>query len=113
MATLPADKRAEIEGDIEATIAAGPRLAMVDSSRGITNLHVPSDVIIDASMPCVVRDSGKMWNKDDQLEDTKCLIPDRCYAPFYDEVLKLVSAVARHLAIAVLLGSPPCPTLWP
>ena len=56
-----------------------PRLAMVDSRRGITNLHVPSDVIIDASMPNVVRDSGKMWNKDDELEDVKCMIPDRSY----------------------------------
>ena len=62
---------------------SGRGLAMVDSRRGITNLHVPSDVIIDASMPVVIRDSGMMWNKDDELEDVKCIIPDRCYAPFY------------------------------
>ena len=60
-----------------------PPLAYVDSSRGITNLHVPSDVIIDASMPVVIRDSGKMWNKDDALEDTMAIIPDRCYATMY------------------------------
>ena len=64
-----------------------PPLAMVDSDRGITNLHVPSDVIIDASMPVVVRDSGKMWNKDNALEDTKCIIPDRCYATMYQAVI--------------------------
>jgi len=56
---------------------------MVDSSKGITNLHVPSDVIIDASMPNVVRDGGRMWNKNDKLEDVKCLIPDRSYAGIY------------------------------
>jgi monomeric isocitrate dehydrogenase len=56
---------------------------MVDSSKGITNLHVPSDVIIDASMPCVVRDGGAMWNKDDKLEEVKCIIPDRSYAGIY------------------------------
>jgi monomeric type NADP-dependent isocitrate dehydrogenase len=60
-----------------------PSLAMVDSSKGITNLHVPSDVIIDASMPCVVRDGGAMWNKDDKLEEVKCIIPDRSYAGIY------------------------------
>merc|ERR1719246_377832 len=77
---------------VKATIAdiykAGPGLAMVDSDRGITNLHVPSDVIIDASMPCVVRDSGKMWNAANELEDTKALIPDRCYGPFYQAVIE-------------------------
>lgn len=56
---------------------------MVNSDKGITNLHVPSDVIIDASMPCVVRDGGKMWNKDNKLQDAKCCIPDRCYAGVY------------------------------
>mmetsp|Transcript_516 Transcript_516/g.1050 ORF Transcript_516/g.1050 Transcript_516/m.1050 type:complete len:409 (-) Transcript_516:117-1343(-) len=65
---------------------------MVDSSRGITNLHAPSDVIIDASMPVVVRDSGKMWNKDDELEDVKCVIPDRCYATMYQEVMSFVKS---------------------
>ena len=72
----------EIKADLQAC-ESGRGLAMVNSAKGITNLHVPSDVIIDASMPCVIRDSGKMWNKDDALEDVKCLIPDRCYAPFY------------------------------
>ena len=60
---------------------------MVDSSKGITNLHVPSDVIIDASMPCVIRDSGMMWNKDDALEEVVCLIPDRCYATMYQAMV--------------------------
>jgi len=75
-------KQAEIEADLMA--CHGSRgLAMVNSARGITNLHIPSDVIIDASMPVVIRDSGMMWNKDDALEDVKCMIPDRCYGPFY------------------------------
>ena len=63
---------------------------MVDSDKGITNLHVPSDVIIDASMPVVIRDSGKMWNKLGELEDTKCIIPDRCYATVYQEAISYV-----------------------
>lgn len=84
---LPADKKAEIETDIQRQYESRPRLAMVNSAKGITNLHVPSDVIIDASMPCVVRDSGKMWNKSDKLEDVKCVIPDRCYATMYNEAL--------------------------
>jgi len=80
-------KETEILADIEEQYKTRPRLAMVDSNKGITNLHVPSDIIIDASMPCVVRDSGRMWNKDNKLEDVKCLIPDRCYATFYKEML--------------------------
>ena len=68
---------------LQAVYNSRPSLAMVDSSKGITNLHVPSDVIIDASMPCVVRDGGAMWNKDDKLEDVKCIIPDRSYAGIY------------------------------
>merc|ERR1719453_411226 len=83
-----ADEKATVLADIDACYESRPWLAMVDSSRGITNLHVPSDVIVDASMPCVVRDSGMMWNKDDALEDTKCLIPDRCYAGMYQAVLE-------------------------
>lgn len=67
-----------------------PWLAMVDSDKGITNLHAPNDVIVDASMPVVVRDSGKMWNKLGEMEDTKCLIPDRCYATMYQEVISYV-----------------------
>jgi isocitrate dehydrogenase len=66
-----------------ATYNSRPGLAMVNSAKGITNLHVPSDVIIDASMPNVIRDGGKMWNKDDKLQDVKCLIPDRSYAGIY------------------------------
>ncbi|CAN0232521.1 unnamed protein product [Ectocarpus fasciculatus] len=84
---LPETQRAEIEGDIAAVYETRPWLAMVNSAKGITNLHVPNDVIVDASMPCVVRDSGMMWNKDDKLEDTKCLIPDRCYATMYQEIM--------------------------
>lgn len=81
-------KQAEIEADLMAVYDSRPGLAMVDSHKGITNLHVPSDVIIDASMPVVVRDSGKMWNKDDALEDVKCMIPDRSYARFYKAILE-------------------------
>jgi isocitrate dehydrogenase len=84
---LPADKKAEIEADIEAVYAARPALAMVDSRKGITNLHVPNNVIIDASMPNVVRDGGRMWNNDDALQDTVAMIPDRCYAPVYQAIL--------------------------
>jgi len=84
---LPEAKQAEIKADLDACIANGPRLAMVDSSKGITNLHVPSDVIIDASMPVVVRDSGMMWNKDDKLEPCKATIPDRSYAGIYQAII--------------------------
>ncbi|MBI4350294.1 MAG: NADP-dependent isocitrate dehydrogenase, partial [Elusimicrobia bacterium] len=84
---LPADKRAEIEADIKAVYAKRPALAMVDSARGITNLHVSSDIIVDASMPVVVRDGGKMWNPEGKLQDTKALIPDRCYATVYSAIL--------------------------
>uniref|UniRef100_A0A7S3BI68 Isocitrate dehydrogenase (NADP(+)) n=1 Tax=Haptolina ericina TaxID=156174 RepID=A0A7S3BI68_9EUKA len=79
---------APIEATLAECYAARPGLAMVDSDRGITNLHVPSDVIIDASMPVVVRDSGKMWNKDGELEDTKAIIPDRCYATMYQAMIE-------------------------
>lgn len=81
-------KEAEIEADIAAAYATRPSLAMVDSAKGITNLHVPSDVIIDASMPNVVRDGGQMWNKDDKLEEVKCVIPDRSYSTMYDAIIK-------------------------
>jgi len=87
---LPSEKADEIKADIEACYEERPWLAMVNSDKGITNLHVPSDVIIDASMPVVVRDSGQMWNKDGELEDTKCLIPDRCYASMYQECISYV-----------------------
>ncbi|HAN04633.1 MAG TPA: NADP-dependent isocitrate dehydrogenase [Elusimicrobia bacterium] len=85
--TLPAGKKAEIEADIKAVYARRPALAMVDSAKGITNLHVPSDIIIDASMPVVVRDGGRMWNAEGKLAETKALIPDRCYATIYKEIL--------------------------
>jgi isocitrate dehydrogenase len=84
---LPAGKRAGIEADIRACYDSGPGLAMVDSRLGKTNLHVPNDVIVDASMPVVIRDGGKMWNKDDQLRDTVAMIPDRCYATIYQVVI--------------------------
>ncbi len=80
---LPEAQQQEIKTAIEATYAKRPDLAMVDSDKGITNLHVPSNVIIDASMPAAIRTSGKMWNKEGQLQDTKALIPDRCYAGIY------------------------------
>jgi isocitrate dehydrogenase len=85
---LPADDRDRILADIQAAYETGPDLAQVDSSRGITNLHVPSDIIIDASMPVVVRDSGQMWNKDDEQQDTKAVIPDSSYAALYDETIE-------------------------
>ena len=86
--TLPPEKQAEIEKDIQAVYAERPALAMVDSSKGITNLHVPNDVIVDASMPVVVREGGKMWGADGTLHDTKALIPDRCYATIYQTVIE-------------------------
>ena len=87
IAKLPADKKAEIEADIAAVYAKQPALAMVNSDKGITNLHVPSDVIIDASMPAAIRSSGQMWGPDGKLKDTKALIPDRCYAGVYQETI--------------------------
>ncbi len=86
--TLPADKQAEIEADIEAVYAIRPDVAMVDSSRGITNLHVPSDVIVDASMPAMIRASGQMWNREGKQQDTKALIPDRCYAGVFQKSIE-------------------------
>jgi isocitrate dehydrogenase len=83
MEKLPDNKRAEIEADIEAVYSKRPDLAMVNSDKGITNLHFSNDIIIDASMPNVVRDSGKMWGPDGQLHDTKAVIPDRCYSRWY------------------------------
>lgn len=86
--TLPDHQRTEIEADIAKAYESRPDLAMVDSSKGITNLHVPSDVIIDASMPAMLRESGRMWNKHDQTQDTKACIPDSCYAGVYDAVME-------------------------
>ena len=85
---LPTDEQAAISASIDAAYTAGPRLAMVDSDRGITNLHVPSDVIIDASMPAAIRTSGQMWNADGELQDTKFVIPDHSYAPLYAETVE-------------------------
>ena len=85
---LPAEKKAGIEADIAAVYATRPALAMVDSRRGITNLHVPNNIIIDASMPNVVRDGGRMWNNDDELQDTVAMVPDRCYATMYQAIIE-------------------------
>jgi len=87
IAKLPEAKRAEIEADIKACYKKRPELAMVNSDKGITNLHAPSDVIIDASMPAMIRESGKMWGPDGNLHDTKAVIPDRCYAGVYKETI--------------------------
>ncbi|MGP6428791.1 NADP-dependent isocitrate dehydrogenase [Pseudomonas paraglycinae] len=86
--SLPAEQQAQIEADVQAVYAVRPSLAMVNSDKGITNLHVPSDVIVDASMPAMIRDSGKMWGTDGQLHDTKAVIPDRCYATIYQAVIE-------------------------
>ena len=85
---LPDAEREAIEADLAASYADGPGLAMVDSDKGITNLHVPSDIIIDASMPPMIRDSGKMWNADGELQDCKAVIPDSSYAPVYRAVVE-------------------------
>ncbi|HVW34053.1 MAG TPA: NADP-dependent isocitrate dehydrogenase [Acidimicrobiia bacterium] len=87
VAKLPDEERAAIEADIATAFELGPAVAMVDSDRGITNLHVPSDVIVDASMPAMIRDSGKMWNAAGERQDTKAVIPDHCYAPVYQAVI--------------------------
>ena len=86
--TLPEAKQKEIEADIQAVYAERPPLAMVDSDKGITNLHVPSDIIVDASMPVVVRESGQMWGPDGKLHETKAMIPDRCYATIYRTIIE-------------------------
>ena len=86
IADLPADQKAEIEADLAAVYEHSPPLAMVNSDKGITNLHVPSDIIIDASMPAALRSSGKMWGPDGELADTHAMIPDRCYAGIYQAV---------------------------
>ncbi len=84
---LPEEKRVEIESDINKVYEYQPELAMIDSRIGKTNLHIPNDVIVDASMPNVVRDGGKMWNKKDELQDCIAMIPDRCYAGIYQEII--------------------------
>jgi isocitrate dehydrogenase len=91
-AKLPEQQAAEIKAAFEACYETQPWLAMVNSDKGITNLHAPNDIIIDASMPVVIRDSGKMWNRLGEMEDTKCIIPDRCYATMYQEVISYVKS---------------------
>ena len=93
---LPDDQRKAIEADVQAVYQKRPPMAMVNSDKGITNLHVPSDIIIDASMPPVIRDSGKMWGPDGKAYDAKCVIPDSSYAPVYQEV---VSFCKKHGAL--------------
>jgi len=88
IASLPEAKQAEINADIAAVYENAPAIAMVDSDRGITNLHVPSDVIIDASMPAAIRSSGQMWNAEGKLQDMKAVIPDRCYAGVYEATIQ-------------------------
>ncbi|MBP1474760.1 NADP-dependent isocitrate dehydrogenase [Frateuria sp. MAH-13] len=88
LSQLPEDRQAAIKADIDAEYAKRPALAMVNSDKGITNLHVPSDVIVDASMPAMIRDSGKMWNAKGELQDTLALIPDRSYAGIYQAVVE-------------------------
>ena len=85
--TLEPNKKAEIQADIQAVYTKQPDVAMVDSDKGITNLNIPSDVIIDASMPAMIRTSGQMWNKDGQQQDTMAVIPDRCYAGVFQETI--------------------------
>ena len=105
LATLSEAKRREIEADLAACMAERPRLAMVNSDKGITNLHVPSDVIIDASMPAAIRESGKMWGPDGELHDTKFVIPDSSYAGVYQEVIDFCK---RHGAFdPTTMGSVP------
>lgn len=87
MTSLPQDQQDAIRADIDALYATRPKLAMVNSDKGITNLHVPSDVIVDASMPAMIRDSGGMWNADGKLQDAKAVIPDRCYADVFQAVI--------------------------
>ena len=85
---LPADKKSAIKADIQKDLENGPDIAMVNSDKGITNLHVPSDVIIDASMPAMIRTSGQMWNKNNETQDTKAVIPDSSYAPLYQATIE-------------------------
>ncbi|HEY9111791.1 MAG TPA: NADP-dependent isocitrate dehydrogenase, partial [Rhodanobacteraceae bacterium] len=105
LAKLPAGQQQAVKADIEAQYAARPHLAMVDSDKGITNLHVPSDVIIDASMPAMIRDSGKMWNAEGARQDCKAVIPDRCYAGIYEVTIE--DCKARGAFDPATMGSVP------
>src|SRR5579875_2697374 len=102
---LDAAKRAEIEADLKAEYAQRPALAMVNSDKGITNLHVPSDVIVDASMPAMIRDSGGMWNAEGKLQDAKAVIPDRSYAGVYQTVIE--DCIAHGAFDPATMGSVP------
>jgi isocitrate dehydrogenase len=103
--SLPADKKAEIESDIQSALAAGPALAMVNSDKGITNLHVPSDVIVDASMPAMIRTSGQMWNAEGKPQDTLAVIPDSSYAGIYQATINFCK---KHGALdPTTMGSVP------
>jgi len=103
--SLPADKQTEIEKDLQAAYGQRAAVAMVNSDKGITNLHVPSDTIVDASMPAMIRDSGKMWNAEGELQDAKAVIPDRCYAGIYQVV---IDDCKKHGAFdPVTMGSVP------
>lgn len=103
--SLPADKKAEIEADIQAVYATRPALAMVDSDKGITNLHVPSDVIIDASMPAMIRASGQMWDSEGKLRDAKAVIPDNSYAPLYQATIE--NCIANGALDPTTIGTVP------
>jgi isocitrate dehydrogenase len=103
IAKLPDASRQAIEADITATYASGPDIAMVNSDKGITNLHVPSDVIVDASMPAMIRSSGQMWNKDGQLQDVKAVIPDSSYAGVFQATIE--DCIANGAYDPVTMGS--------
>mgnify|MGYP003331790260 CR=1 FL=1 len=103
--SLPTEQADAIRADLDACLASGPDLAMVNSDKGITNLHVPSDIIIDASMPAAIRESGKMWGPDGELHDMKAVIPDRCYARLYDETIK--HCIAHGAFDPTTMGSVP------
>ncbi len=96
IAGLPQEQRVAIEADIQAALDDGPAIAMVDSDRGITNLHVPSDIIVDASMPPMIRDSGRMWNAAGELQDCKAVIPDSSYAGIYDAMVRDCQAHGQY-----------------
>ncbi len=105
IAQLSSEERDAIQADLDACLANGPDLAMVNSDKGITNLHVPSDIIIDASMPAAIRESGKMWGPDGELHDIKAVIPDRSYAGVYDETIK--HCIANGAFDPTTMGSTP------
>lgn len=102
---LPSEQAEQIKADLDACFEDGPDMAMVNSDKGITNLHVPSDIIIDASMPAAIRESGKMWGPDGELHDMKAVIPDRCYASLYDETIK--HCIANGAFDPTTMGSVP------